>query len=95
MIDLAISIESDTRGTAVIETNHGVKLKAPRWPQDCDFQIVAFRPSGKTCEIVWTEQLADDIAKALMMLDNANVMESAKPGWYRRLSLCAKGAVKA
>jgi hypothetical protein len=95
MIDLAISIDSDTRGTTVIETNRGAQLRAPRWPQDCDFQLVVFRPSGKTCEVIWIEQLAEDIANALMMLDEAKAVKAVKPDWYRRLSRCANGAAKA
>ena len=42
MLDLAISVNTDSRRTTIIETNRGVKLKAPAWPQDCDFQLVAF-----------------------------------------------------
>jgi hypothetical protein len=92
MLDLAISIDTDARGTTVIETNHGVALKAPKWPQDCDFQLVAFSPSSRTCEVIWTEQLADDIGKALRALDDASVLEARKPDWYRRLIRYARGA---
>ncbi len=91
MLDLAISTNTDTRGTSVIETNHGVELKAPGWPQDCDFQLVAFRPTGKTCEVIWTERLAEDIRKALMALDQAGMVQGKKPDWYRRLSRCSSG----
>ena len=52
MLDLAISIDTDSKGTPVVETNHGVRLKAPEWPHDCEFQLVAFNPSGRTCEVV-------------------------------------------
>ena len=30
MLDLAISIDTDARGTTVIETNHGAQLKGKR-----------------------------------------------------------------
>jgi hypothetical protein len=86
MIDLAISVDTDSRRTTVIETNRGLKLKAPRWPQDCDFQLVAFTPSGKTCEVIWTEQLTEDIRSAVTALDQTGAVRGEKPDWYRRLS---------
>lgn len=92
MLDLAVSINTDSRRTRVIETNHGVKLKAPAWPQDCDFQLVAFNPSGKSCEVVWTENLAADIGRALLKLDEATALKGRKPDWYRRLKRYATGA---
>ena len=92
MIDLAISIGSDSHGTTVIETNCGRRLKAPRWPLDCDMQLVAFSRSGLTCNIVWTELLASDIARALAELRDAGVVSEQKPEWFRRLSRCSAGA---
>ena len=92
MLDLAISINTDSRNTTVIETNHGVKLKAPGWPQDCDFQLVAFNSPGGTCEVVLTDGLAEDIRRALITLDQAGALRGRKPDWYRRLERCAKGA---
>ncbi len=91
MLDLAISVDTDSRRTTVIETNRGVKLKAPGWPQDCDFQLVAFAPSGKDCEIIWTKDLAGDISKALMALHKSEALKGRKPDWYLRLERCAKG----
>jgi hypothetical protein len=95
MLDLAISIDIDQRNTAIIETNQGVRLKAPDWPNDCDFQLVAFDPSGETCEIVPAEALAGDIGKALMSLNGAEALEGEKPDWYRRLELYAARGPKA
>lgn len=92
MLDLAIPVDTDANGITVIETNRGEPLKAPRWPQDCEFQLVAFSPLGKICEVIWTEQLAEDIGKALTTLDNTGVLQDRKPDWYRRLTSCAKGA---
>ena len=89
MLDLAISINTDPRNTTIIETNRGVKLKAPGWPQDCDFQLVAFHPSAEICEVVSAEGLAGDIGKALMTLDRAAPFKGRKPDWYRRLERCA------
>lgn len=95
MLDLAISIGTDSKNTVVIETNHGVELKAPEWPHDCDFQMVAFDPEGETCEVVWTESLAEDIGRALVALDRAAALKGRKPDWYRRLERCATGAPSA
>jgi hypothetical protein len=89
MLDLAISIDTDPKNTTVIETNHGVKLRAPRWPQDCDFQLVAFDPWSDSCEIVPTEGLAGDIRTALITLDSVAPFKGLKPDWYRRLELYA------
>ena len=91
MLDLAISIDTDSTNTTVIETNCGATLKAPDWPHDCDFQLVAFSPSGKTCEVVSAESLAEDIGMALLTLNRAAALKGRKPGWYLRLTRCAKG----
>jgi len=93
MLDLAISIDTDTRNTTIIETNNGLELKAPGWPQDCEFQLVAFNPSGETCEVVWAEDVAEDIGKALTTLDRAAPFKGRKPGWYRRLERYARGSL--
>jgi len=90
MLDLAISIDTDPANTTIIETNCGVRLKAPDWPQDCDFQLVAYDPSGDSCGVVSAEGLADDIGEALLMLDRAVSPAGEKPDWYRRLKLYAK-----
>jgi hypothetical protein len=92
MLDLAVSAEADWGGTTAVETNHEVILKAPEWPGDTDFELVAFSPSGKTCEIVQAGDLAGDIAMALVTLDKAAVLEGQKPDWYWRLKRCAEGA---
>jgi|SwirhisoilCB1_FD_contig_21_24948407_length_457_multi_2_in_0_out_0_1 hypothetical protein len=94
MLDLAISIDTDSRGTTVIETNHGIELKAPSWPSDCDCQLVVFSPSRKLCEIVYAEELAEDIAMALVTLDRAAALKGTKPDWYRRLKDCARGITR-
>lgn len=85
MLDLAISVETDRNGTTIIETNHGVRLKAPDWSQDCEFQLVVFSPLARTCHVISTEQLADDIRKALAALGDAGVLKPRKANWYRRL----------
>jgi hypothetical protein len=91
MLDLATSMERDSKITA-IETNHGITLKAPGWPGDTDFELVAFSPSSKTCEVIRAAELASDIARALVELDKAAAWEGQKPDWYRRLEKCADGA---
>ena len=40
MLDLAIFIDTDAKNTPIVETNNGVEMKAPDWPQDCDFQLI-------------------------------------------------------
>jgi hypothetical protein len=94
MLALAISMDVDTRGNTIIETNAGRELTARRWPQDSESQLVAFRPSGKTCQVVWTEQLAGDIARALELLDSVDICRGAKPDWYRRLQTYCSGMGK-
>jgi hypothetical protein len=89
MLDLAIEIDRDSRNTPIIVTNHGVQLKAPEWPHDCEFQLVAFNPSEDSCEVVWAACLADDIGEALIALDRSVPVEGRKPDWYRRLELYA------
>lgn len=85
MLDLAIKIDTDPTNTTIIETNNGVELLAPDWPQDCDFQLVAFDPSGESCEVISADGLAEDIGEALTTLEKAAAFEGGKPDWYRRL----------
>src|SRR5271165_275528 len=88
MLDLAIKIDTDEEDVPIIETNCGVELRAPEWPPDCEFQLVAFDSRG-SCEIVWAADLAKDIGKALSALDGAAVFKAQKPDWYRSLELYA------
>lgn len=85
MLELAIPIDVDRQGSTIVETNSGRELKAPGWPQDSEFQLVAFHPSSKSCEVVWIEQLAEDIANALDLLATAGIHREAKPDWHQRL----------
>jgi hypothetical protein len=85
MLDLAISVGTDARNTTIIETNHGAELRAPGWPQDCDFQLVAFTRSGRSCEVVSPEDLTDDIGMALLAIKDAKRFKGRKPDWFRRL----------
>ncbi len=94
MLDLATSMETDSR-IVIIETNHEVILKAPEWPGDNDFELVAFSPLGGTCEVVRVEELAADIGRALVTLDKSALLGDQKPDWYRRLERCADGAFPA
>jgi hypothetical protein len=91
MLALAIPMDTDSRGNTIIETNAGHELKARRWPQDCEFQLVAFGPASTTCQIVWPAQLAEDIATALQLVDRLGNFHGAKPDWYRRLHRYSKG----
>ena len=89
MLALAISIDYDSKGTDIIETNDGTRLKCPSWPRDCESQLVAYRPSGKTCDPVYANDLSTDIAEALRTLEATGTLENRKPDWYRRLKLYA------
>jgi hypothetical protein len=91
MLDLAISIDQDSKGKTIVETNQGNILLSRQWPQDCDFQLVAFHPSSKKCDIVWSQQLAEDIDDALLALNRAGAAKYKNSGWYRRLTMCSKG----
>src|SRR6266516_2916849 len=90
MIDLAISMDIDRHGITIVETNRGRRLKAPRWPQDCEFQVVSFDHSAH-CDVVRPETLAADIALALAALKEAGVMKRRKPDWFHRLERCSNG----
>ena len=92
MLDLAIAVDTDKNKTTVVETNRGFRLKAPTWPHDCDFQMVAFNPSGHNCHVVWADGLAEDIALALTALGRTSALKGRKPDWYRRLEQYAGGA---
>jgi hypothetical protein len=91
MLALAIPVNIDHRGNTIVETNAGSELRASQWPQDSEFQLVAFRPTSKTCQVVWTDQLAEDIAKALERLDIEAGSRETKPDWYRRLDRYCNG----
>jgi hypothetical protein len=95
MLDLAISVGADSRNTAIIETNHGAELRAPGWPQDCDFQLVAFSMSGRNCEVVSPEDLAADIGMALLAIKEAKCFKGRKPNWFRRLERYSEWACPA
>jgi hypothetical protein len=90
MLDLAIAIDTDARNRTIIETNGGMEMKAPDWPHDCEFQLVGFGPSARTCEIVYPAYLVGDIGEAIRALDRAGVFKKRKPGWYRRLERYAR-----
>ena|SRR5712664_4233201 len=92
MLDLAISEDVNSKGETIVLTNCGRTMRAPRWPQDCDFQLVGFAAAAAACDIVWTEQLAQDIGMALEALRTAGAPTGRKPAWYRRLARYASGA---
>jgi hypothetical protein len=93
MLDLAISEDVSLKGETIILTNHGHTMRAPGWPQDCDFRLVGFAPSATACGVVWTEQLAQDIGMALKTLREAQALAGNRPDWYQRLARYAEGAV--
>ena len=90
MLSLGIPIDFDDAGNTIVDLNIGGELKAKDFPQDSEFQLLAFRPTGKTCEVVWVEQLANDIGEALSALEQTG-FKQAKSDWYRRLALYCSG----
>jgi hypothetical protein len=92
MIDIAISIDEDSQGITVVETNHGDHLAAPSWPQDSDSRLVSFDPESEECDVVAPRELARDIALALQALETGFLEEKKLPEWYKRLKRCAAGA---
>jgi len=92
MIDLAISLDENSKGVAIVETNHGLQLLAPDWPQDCDFQLVTYGPDAKQCAVVAAADLAEDIGFALVALKSVFLKGQKKPHWYQRLQKYAAGA---
>ena len=92
MLDLAIYEDTNKEGADTVLTNHGERLSIARWPRDCDFQLVAFALTGRTCSVIQPEELASDIAKALAMLDETGTLRKAKPDWYARLRRYARGS---
>jgi len=92
MLDLAISTDDGPNRTTIIETNRGKMLEVMNWPQDCEFQLVAFTPAARTAQVVFAEALATDIAHALKALSESAAIHGQTPDWYRRLSSYADGA---
>ena len=86
MLDLAICITTDRAGVPMILTNHGKRMKCKRWPQDCEFQVVAFSSSARAADVIGTEHLLSDLRAALRALETAGELTKVKPAWYRRLT---------
>lgn len=91
MLSLGIPIDFDDAGNTIVDLNIGGELKVKDFPQDSEFQLLAFRPTGKACEVVWIEELAKDIGEALAALEQTG-FKDVKSDWYRRLSVYCSGA---
>ena len=91
MLSLGIPIDFDDAGNTIVDLNIGRELKAKDFPQDSEFPVLAFRRTGKTCEAVWVEELAEDIGEALAALERTG-FKHAKSDWYRRLALYCSGS---
>ena len=94
MLSLGIPLDFDQAGNTIVDLNIGGELKAKDFPQDSEFQLLAFRPTGKTCEVVWIEELAKDIGDALVALERSGFTQRTKPDWYRRLALYSSGTAR-
>ena len=91
MLALAILDDSDSGGNAIVETSDGTLLKCISWGTDTDPQLVAYSPSGKTCDMLWPVEVCSDIAEALRALEAAGALKHRRRAWYRRLKLYAAG----
>jgi hypothetical protein len=91
MLSLGIPIDFDAAGNTVVDLNIGGELKANDFPQDSDFQLLAFRPSAKTGQVVWIDELARDISEALLALEQAG-FKHTEIEWHRRLALYCSGS---
>jgi hypothetical protein len=94
MLSLGIPIDFDNAGNTIVDLNIGGELKAKDFPQDSEFQLLAFSPNAKTATVVWIQQLAEDIGEAIGMLEKHGFANRRKPDWYKRLSLCSSGATR-
>jgi hypothetical protein len=91
MLDLAIAVDHDRQMTTIVETNNGRSLKAPGWPQDSDFHLVAFGPKQRSCDVVAAAELAADISKLLGLLTSRRILRGSKPAWLKRLEQYSEG----
>ena len=89
MLNLAIAVDVDRNGHSVVETNAGDILVAPRWPQDCEFQIVSYRKGDRTARIVYYDELSEDIGHALDVIQRERCLGRTKPDWFIRLQEAA------
>jgi hypothetical protein len=94
MLSLGIPIDFDEAGNTIVDLNIGGELKSKDFPQDSDFQLLAFRPHSKTCEVVWISELVTDIAEALSALESSGLEKGRKPDWYQRLTLYSSGVTR-
>lgn len=94
MLSLGIPIDFDDAGNTIVDLNIGGELKAKDFPQDSEFQLLAFRPAGKTATVVWIHQLAEDIGQALASLEQSGFEKGRKPDWHRRLALYCSGVTR-
>ena len=69
MLSLGIPIDFDDSGNTIVDLNMGGELKVRDFPQDSEFQLLAFNPSAKTGTVIWIKQLAEDVGKAMAILD--------------------------
>jgi hypothetical protein len=91
MLDLAIAVDHDRRMITTVETNHGRSLRAPGWPQDSDFHLVAFDPTQNSCDVVAASELAADISKLIRLATSRGTLRGKKPTWLKRLEQYSLG----
>jgi len=89
MLNLAIAVNVDRNGNSIIETNTGDTLVVPRWPQDCEFQIVSYSKGDRTARVVHYDTLSEDIGHALDVIERGGCLGRNKPDWFGRLQEAA------
>ena len=85
MLNLAIALDINRDNDSIVETNSGVTLVAPDWPQDCESQVVSYRNGSETCRVVCLETLSKDIVQALASIERAGLVAGKKTDWFVRL----------
>ena len=52
MLSLGIPVDFDDRGT-IVDLDIGGEIIAKDFPQDSEYQLLAFPPTRNTAEVVW------------------------------------------
>jgi hypothetical protein len=90
MISFGIPVDFDDNGNTIVDLNIGREVKAQNFPQDSEFQLLAFRPGSTTATVVSIGELADDISDALDTLKREG-FKGRNVDWYRRLTMYCSG----
>jgi hypothetical protein len=90
MLSFGIPVDFDDDGNTIVDLNIGREVKAHDFPQDSEFQLLAFRPESATATVVSIGELTDDISDALNALKREG-FKGRNVDWYRRLTMYCSG----